>query len=83
MRNHLARLHPKEFSLPATPSQSTLDSFVKRNNFPTHRAVEITRRIADMVARDLRPISIVEGDGFRNLLKFIEPGYRVPSHTHS
>ena len=35
-----------------------------------------------MVARDLRPISIIEGAGFRHLLSYLEPEYRVPSHTH-
>ena len=35
-----------------------------------------------MVARDIRPISVVEEDGFRQLMNYIEPGYRVPSHTH-
>ena len=35
-----------------------------------------------MVARDIRPISVVEEDGFRQLMNYIELGYRVPSHTH-
>ncbi len=33
------------------------------------------------MAHDLRPVSIVEGDGFKNLLQFMEPGYRAPYHT--
>ncbi len=48
----------------------------------TARSKEMSSRIAEMVARDLHPISIVEGDGFKNLLSYIEPGYTVPSHTH-
>ena len=43
---------------------------------------EITERIACFVARDLRPISVVDGIRFKSLMKFLEPGYRVPSHTH-
>ena len=35
-----------------------------------------------MVARDLRPISLVAGDGFKNFMSYVEPGYTVPSHTH-
>ena len=35
-----------------------------------------------MVARALRPLSVVEGDGFRQLFKYIEPNYRVPSRPH-
>ena len=45
------------------------------------RCKEISRRVAEMVARDLQPISIVEGNGFRNLMSYIDPGYTVPSHT--
>ena len=32
-----------------------------------------------MVARNLQPISIVEGAGFKHLLSYLEPRYRVPS----
>ena len=46
------------------------------------RAKEITKRISAMVARDLRPISMVEGDGFKHLMSYVEPGYTVPSHTN-
>ena len=35
-----------------------------------------------MVARDLRPISIVNGDGFKNFIAYVEPGYTLPSNTH-
>ena len=35
-----------------------------------------------MVARDLRPLSVVEGDGFHQLVNYIEPNYRVPLRPH-
>uniref|UniRef100_A0A1X7UQS2 Uncharacterized protein n=1 Tax=Amphimedon queenslandica TaxID=400682 RepID=A0A1X7UQS2_AMPQE len=35
-----------------------------------------------MVARDLMPLSIVEGEGFKRLMNYIELGYTVPSYTH-
>ena len=56
-----------------------MDEFVAPNKCSTARSNEITRRIAEMVARDLRPISLVAGDGFNNLMSYIET---VPSHTH-
>ena len=37
------------------------------------RAEAITQRIAEMVARDLRSISVVEGVGFTNLMSYLEP----------
>ena len=46
------------------------------------RAGEITDSIVNFVALDLRPVSVVNGGGFRRLLPMPEPGYRVPSHTH-
>lgn len=38
--------------------------------------------IANIVAHDLCSAAVVEGDGFKALLKFIKPGYKVPSVTH-
>ena len=35
-----------------------------------------------MIIKDLRPISIVSGQGFQKLISFLEPGYRLPSHMH-
>ena len=39
----------------------------------------ITRALAEFVARDMRPISLVEGEGFRKLMSVTEPTYTVPS----
>ena len=46
------------------------------------RSGVISEKIVEFVARDLRPLSIVDGKGFKQLLNYIEPGYKVPSHTH-
>ena len=35
--------------------------------------------MAEFVARDMRPISLVEGEGFRKLMSVTEPTYMVPS----
>ena len=35
-----------------------------------------------MVDREIWPIRVVEGNGFRQLLNYIKRGYCVPSHTH-
>ena len=77
--DHLVRIHSNEFKPKQQPS---LDAFVIRGKCPHSRAKRITELIADMAARDLRPATVVEGDGFKALLKFIEPGYKVPSATH-
>ena len=54
-------------------SQHKADSFVDAKKCPAESAEEITRRIAEMVARDLWPISIVEGvHGFQAPIKLHE-----------
>jgi hypothetical protein len=60
--------------------QSTLQALSRHCS--TERATEITKRIAQFVAMDLRPISIVEGQGFSRLINYIEPGYQIPSRPH-
>ena len=35
-----------------------------------------------MVAIDARPIAIAEGTGFKRLVNYLEPGYKVPSAVH-
>ena len=83
MQNHLVSHHPNQYQTAADSSKKnrTMAEFVS-SKCSTARSKEISSRIAEMVARDLRPINIVEGDGFKNLLSYIEPGYIVPSHTH-
>ena len=34
----------------------------------------ITDRVTPMIVQDLRPIYIVECDGFHNLISYLEPG---------
>ena len=45
-------------------------------------AAAITDRIGEFVARDLRQLSVVDGNGFKQLMNYLEPGYKVPSRTH-
>lgn len=42
------------------------------------RKREITDKIAEFVAFDMRPVNIVEGKGFKELMRTLEPGYTVP-----
>ena len=47
----------------------------------SEKAKSITYAVAKMMFVDLRPFSIVEDEGFRQLLKTSEPRYTVPSRT--
>ena len=85
LASHLLAKHTEEytcsFGSPASSkNQTTLPTNVRKCS--AEHAATITRLNAEFVARDLRPLSIVCGDGFQQLLNNIEPGYQVPSHTH-
>lgn len=42
------------------------------------RKREITDKIVELVALDVRPVNIVEGKGFKELKRTLEPGYTIP-----
>ena len=42
----------------------------------------ITKLLALVIARDLQPATIIEGEGFKQVLSFLEPGYVIPSSVH-
>ena len=60
MKNHLISHHPGIYLDPeknkSANSQSSLENFVRTKKCPTERSNKITRRIAEMVAMDMRPI---------------------------
>lgn len=87
MLKHLASQHPTQSQRQqqgATSSEpkrhGPLDVFVKHTTCPAGRAGQLTSAIVGMVA--LRPVSIVNGVGFKRLMNVAEPGYSVPSKTH-
>ncbi|KAK1889398.1 Zinc finger BED domain containing protein 1 [Dissostichus eleginoides] len=80
MNYHLKHAHPLYVDR-ATPSTSTSSSqpplklsqttLVLKPPLSDKRKRDITDKIADFVALDMRPVNIVEGEGFK-------PGYTVP-----
>ena len=41
-----------------------------------------SERVTRIIIKDLRPINMVSGEGFRDLMAFMEPEYHLPSATH-
>ena len=86
--NHLESKHPIAHKTAAgdsdsgTKKQATMFSFHRVKCCPLERDSAITNRIAEFIARDLKPISTVDGTGFRQLMNYVEPGYQVPSCPH-
>ena len=89
LRNHLKSQHPLRYDKKQESAdgkgkmkQAPLTSFVQPRSCSDARSKAITERIADMIALDLRPIRMVEGKGFLEVLALLEPGYKVPSRKH-
>ena len=63
--------------------QLTVEAFVARPVVKmaksNNRVQVLTRGITEFVAKDLRPIGVVEGEGFQRLIQMLEPAYTVPS----
>ena len=83
LQKHLRGKHPEEarkaFGDSVDKKQSFMSCFRKCSVI---HANKITELISEVVVRDLRPLSIVEDQGFKQLLNYIEPNYRVPSRPH-
>ena len=56
-----------------------IDDFVRRTKCSEIREKNITDRVSQLIVQDLRPIRIVECEGFRSLLSYLQPGYTLPS----
>ena len=89
LKNHLYTWHrsiyDKLYQESATVVEgtlsSTLDDFVKRvTPLPqsSKKAKKLTQAICEMIARDIRLISIINDFGFLNLLREAEPRYSFP-----
>lgn len=66
---------------PARSSQLSVTSFMKRPAVTGHRRQQITNLLVNFIVKDMRPLSAVHGEGFRDLLQFFEPSYDVPSYN--
>ncbi|KAK0152134.1 hypothetical protein N1851_006500 [Merluccius polli] len=62
----------------ATAPRLTQKKLDLRSPLSEKRKREITDKIAEFVGLDMRPVNIVEGEGFKELMRTLEPGYTVP-----
>lgn len=62
--------------------QTSMDTFLNRHKCPPACAKKLTELVVFMVAKDLRPAAVVDGEGFKRLLFLLEPGYVVLSSVH-
>ncbi|KAH3884179.1 hypothetical protein DPMN_008152 [Dreissena polymorpha] len=75
--------HPAEFRCEPSPvKQTSLDCYVSAPKKMTGSESEsITNAIVGMVVKDYVPLSILEAEGFRNLMKTATPNYSMPSRN--
>ncbi len=72
--------HLGESREPSSSGQQTVASFVtRRSKIDSRREEQTTSLISKMIAKDMLPISFVEGEGFWSLMAFVEPEFSVPS----
>ena len=63
--------------------QTTLQSFFSQPYQATSaKAQAINRALAEFVVMDQRPVNIIEGQGFQNLMKVLDPRYKVISRNN-
>ncbi len=48
----------------------------------TKRHGDITKAVAYCIAKDMLPISLVENEGFKNLIHVLDPRYELPGRKH-
>ena len=74
MNEHLKLKHPLDSELPESKSKRIkLATFTKKCS--KGRTDRINTLIVRMIARDIRPLNVVNGEGFNALISYLEPGY--------
>ena len=90
MKNHLESKHPGSIDTKASSSGLRMAGCIKPdirnfvNNTPkitSQQYSNINKKLAEMCALDFRPISIVNGAGFKRFVEALNPNYTVPRHT--
>ncbi|XP_052278728.1 E3 SUMO-protein ligase ZBED1-like [Dreissena polymorpha] len=80
--NHINNKHPSSASsndVGDSKKQSSMSSFLSTpKKVSVSESERIACAIADMIVKDYVPLSIVEGEGFRNLMQIVAPDYKVP-----
>lgn len=64
--------------------QPTLQTVIKRKeklHSTSDKAKKVTLKVVKMICKDLQPLSVVEDEGFRDLLCELEPRYVLPTRT--
>ena len=65
------------------PGQLRLaEAFKTKLSHTSLRAQMISRQISKFICKDMRPLSMISNDGFKQLINLLEPKYVIPSRPH-
>lgn len=82
---YVKMLHYKQQSSTSQHQQPSLQETIKKTQ-PLSKSSERHKKLANAVgqfiAKDLQPISVVDGEGFKFLMEVAEPRFTVPSRTY-
>lgn len=62
--------------------QPSIHDYVLRKICTPQQSAVLTDGILNMLVTDMRPLSMVEDEGFRKMLNTFNPGYTLPSRTY-
>ncbi|XP_067266309.1 E3 SUMO-protein ligase ZBED1-like [Chanodichthys erythropterus] len=81
MMYHLNKVHPSLVNVGGVASSqpSIKSALARTRSCDAQRAEKITQGICKFIEMDILPLSIVEGNGFRELIHLLEPAYQIPS----
>ena len=81
--NHKRKLAEQELKNENKKQNKVDDLFNKKAHWSSSHpnAIAITNSVGRMLALDMLPYDFVEGRGFKELMKLMEPQYLVPSRT--
>ena len=79
LREHLSAKHPLDYKYKRKEdgSQKKLDVYTRHCSKACHKV--ITEKIFGLIIQDMRPVAMVEEQGFRDMMTYLEPGYTIPS----
>ena len=90
LKQHLELHHPECMAGPSSQSsvskQASIESFITNPKPKYKRGSQRDRDITDaltrFVAKDMRPIALIEGEGFSDFVRALDPSYEIPSRKH-
>ena len=61
--------------------QSHMNEFLQKKDCSPQFAAALTDSVLNMIIKDMRPLSMVEDEGFCAMVKTFQPGYVLPKIT--